>query len=140
MAATRPAILAALKALLVAQVTAVAGKVYLPWDDQPETATAPLLQVDVADTDVNPDQIIGLWEHTILVRIGAVVTGKFNYQSAWDLLDAVSAAIQGNATLSGLATRIEITGAADHVTVAGDKLLWPHLSATIIYRTTRGTL
>lgn len=140
MATSRATILAALKTLLVNGVSAVAGKVYLPWDDQPELSNAPLLQLEIADTTIDPDQIIGQWEHTVAVNIGAVKTGKFDYSTTWDILGAAAAAINSNPTLNGTVNRIEITGAADSVTVAGDKVLWPHLQAVIVYRTTKGTL
>lgn len=139
MAAQRPAILAALKALLAAQVTAVAGRVYLPWDAIPESAET-FLQIEVADTSIDTDVIIGQWEHAVSLRIGAVVKGKFNIQAAWDLLAASAAGLLTDLPLGGLVDRMDFTGAADHITEAGDRVLWPHIELTIIYRTTRGTL
>jgi len=140
MATKRATILAALQTLLKTGVTGVSNRVYLPWDNQPDLADAPLLQIEIADTTIDPDQIIGQWEHTVAVNIGAVKTGKFDYSATWDLLNAAASTIAANATLSGNANRIEITGAADSVTVAGDRILWPHLTAIIIYRTMKGAL
>jgi len=140
MSTVRATILAAFKALLVAGVPAVSGRVYLPWDDQPDTETAPFLQVAIDDASIDPDVIIGQWEHTIPVRIGAVKTGKFDYSAVWELLGSTAAAISANPTLTGQAQWIEITGSADSVTVAGEKILWPHLTAVMVYRTTKGTL
>lgn len=140
MAATRPAILAALKALLATQVTAVAGKVYLPWDAIPQPEPDKMLQIEVADTTINPDAIIGQWEHVITARIGAVVKGKFDIQAAWDLMAASTTGLLTDLSLGGLAARIDFVRAADHITEAGDRILWPHIELQIIYRTTRGTL
>ena len=139
MAATRPAILAALKALLVAQVTGVSGKVYLPWDAIPESATT-YLQIEVEDSQVDPSETIGRWLHRVPLRIGAVVMGKFDIQAVWNILDATSAAILADGTLSGQVQRVEVTGAADSVTVAGDRILWPHITAEIAYFTPSGAL
>lgn len=136
----RATILAALKTMLVNNVTAVAGRVYLPWDDQPDIDNAPCLQLAVDEGSIDPDQIIGQWEHTVPVKIAALKTGKFDYSATWDLLASVATAINSNPSMSGLVNRIEITGSADSVTVAGDKILWPHLAATITYRTTKGAL
>lgn len=139
MAATRPAILAALKTLLAAQVTAVAGRVYLPWDAIPESAET-FLQIEVAATSIDTDVIIGQWEHAVTLRIGAVVKGKFNIQTAWDLIAASAAGLLTDLSLGGLVARMDFVGAADHITEAGDRILWPHIELQIIYRTTRGTL
>lgn len=140
MPATRPVILAALQTLLKSGVTAVSNRVYLPWDNPADIEDAPMLQIAVEDGSVDPDVIIGQWEHTISIRIAAVVAGKFNYQTTWDILNAAATAINANPTLTGQVNRIEITGAGDSVTVAGDKILWPHLSAIITYRTAKGSL
>lgn len=139
MAATRPAILAALKALLAAQVTAVAGKVYLPWDAIPETAET-FLQIEVEDSQVDPSETIGRWLHRVPLRIGAMVKGKFDAQATWNVLNDTSAAILANGTLSGQVQRMEVTGAGDSVTVAGDKILWPHITVEIAYFTPAGAI
>lgn len=131
---------AALKALLINSVTAVSGRVYLLWDDQPDVEHAPYLQIAFEDATIDPDVIIGQWEHTVPVKIAALKTGKFDYIGTWDLLNSVSASINSNPNLSGLVSRIEITGKGDHITIAGDKILWPHLTGVIVYRTTKGLL
>lgn len=138
MAATRPAILAALKALLVAQVTAVAGKVYLPWDAIPETAET-FLQVEVAGYRFS-DALTGYWDHVLTVRIGAVIKGKFNAQTTWDLLDGSLHALHGVETMGGTATRTTLEGGDDHITEAGDRIMWPHIEVNIYYRTLEGHL
>ena len=140
MSTARATILAALKTLLISGVTAVSGRVYLPWDDQPDVENAPYLQIAVEDGGINPDVIIGQWEHSLSIKIGAVKSGKFDYAATWELLESAAAAINGNPTLTGSVNRIEITGSADSVTVAGDRILWPHVTAEITYRTMKGTL
>jgi hypothetical protein len=134
----RATILAALKTTLQAGVTAVSNRVYLPWDDQPETASNPLLQIEIADTVVDDSESIGQWLHTITLRIGAVKAGKFDYAATWDLLQAAATALAGSAIAD--AQRVDITGCADSVTVTGDRLLWPHLEAQIVYLTPAGQL
>lgn len=132
--------MAAFKAVLVAGVPAVSGRVYLPWDDMPDIDNAPMLQIAIDEAQIDPDQIIGQWEHTVPIKIGSIKAGKFDYAAVWDLLNDALAALKTDPTLSGLVQRIEINGAADHLTVAGDRVLWPHLAASIVFRTTRGAL
>lgn len=137
MSATRPVILAALKTLLINGVTAVAGKVYLPWDNPPETSSAPFLEIITQDSTID-QEIIGVWTHTIPIKIGCVQTGKFDYPTVWDILDTVASTIEASRTLSGSAVSINITGDEDSITTNNDRILWPHLTADIIYRTTKG--
>jgi len=138
MSAIRPVILAALKAVLVANVTAVNGRVYLPWDNQPDLADAPLLQIEVDDAQIDDAESMGVWVHTLPVRIGAVKTGKFDYQTTWDLLATVTSTLL-TTSVSGC-QRVDVSGSADSVTVAGDKLLWPHINVDLVYLTTAGTI
>lgn len=140
MPAQRPVILEALKALLKAGVAAVSNRVYLPWDNMPETAAGAMIQIAIDDSSTDGGAIIGLWEHQIPVKIGAIKGGKFDYQAVWDILHLAAGAIMADYTLAGQVESIEITGQADHLTQAGDRILWPHLSATITYRTQRGAL
>ena len=140
MPAKRPVILTALADLLKTGVPAVANRVYLPWESVPELTTVAVIQIAIDDSTTDPGVVIGLWEHSVPVKIGAIKSGKFDYQAVWDILNAAAAAIQNNYTLSGTVESIEITGQADHLTQAGDRILWPHLAATITYRTQRGAL
>jgi len=140
MAAQRPAVFAALKTALVNGVTAVNGRVYLPWDAQPETVTAAAIEIAIEDSIIDDSVIIGTWEHRIDIKIGCVKQGKFDYAAIWEILNASSAAIAADPTLSGNATRIELTGGGDHIVVAGEKILWMHISAQIVYRTQKGSL
>jgi hypothetical protein len=140
MAAKRPVVLEALKTLLKAGVAAVANRVYLPWDSVPDLENAPMLQISIEDSTTDPGAIIGLWEHKVPVNIGAIKTGKFDYQAVCDLLNSAAAAIFADYTLAGQVESIDITGQADHLTQAGERILWPHLTATITYRTPRGAL
>lgn len=140
MPAQRPVILEALKALLKAGVATVSNRVYLPWDAMPEHDAGPMIQIAIDDSSTDSGAIIGLWEHTVPVKVGAIKGGKFDYQAVWDILNSAAGAIQADHTLSGTVESIEITGGADHLTQAGDRILWPHLAATITYRTQRGAL
>lgn len=139
MAATRPLIFSTLKSLLQGGVPAVSQRVYLPWDDMPDVDNMPVLQIAIDNTDV---ELVGISHsrHTVQISVAALRPGKFDYQATWNMLSSVSAVFATNYTLSGKAEVVTITGAADHVTVAGDKILWPHLTATIIYRTPLGEL
>ena len=138
MSAQRPVILEALKTLLKSGVPAVSNRVYLPWDLHNDVY--PMIQIGIEDSNVDPDAIIGQWEHTINIKIGAVQTGKFDHQAVWDLLSAAVTAISANQTLGGSVRSIEITGCSDSLIVAGDKMLWPHLAVNIVYRTQKGNL
>ncbi len=140
MAAKRPVILEALKTLLKAGVSAVANRVYLPWDAMPDLDNAPMLQIAIDDSSTDAGAIIGMWEHVVPVNIGAIKTGKFDYQAVCDLLNTAAGAIFADYTLGGQVESIEITGQADHLTQGGDRILWPHLTARIVYRTQRGAL
>ncbi|MCX5875308.1 MAG: hypothetical protein NT087_03220 [Deltaproteobacteria bacterium] len=140
MPAQRPVILEALKTLLKAGVAAVSNRVYLPWEALPEHDAGAMLQIAIDDSTTDAGVVIGLWEHTVPVKIGAIKAGKFDYQAVWDILNAAAAAIQANYTLAGSVESIEITGQADHLIQGGDRILWPHLAATITYRTQRGAL
>jgi len=140
MAAQRPAILAALQSLLKSGVPAVSNRVYLPWDNIPELENAPMIQIAVEDAEIDTGQLLGPWVHKIRVRIGFIKTGKFDHQAAWDIVAAAATAISAGYTLGGLVESINLTGAADHLETAGDRILWPHLTAEIIYRTDPGAL
>lgn len=140
MAAQRPVILEALKTLLKAGVSTVSNRVYLPWDNMPEHDAGAMIQITIEESTIDMEQLLGQWVHTVPVKIGAIKSGKFDYQAVWDILTAAAAAISGNYTLSGLVETINPAGGADHLIVAGDRILWPHLSAEIIYRTDPGKL
>jgi len=141
MAAKRPLVLAAFKAALVSGAPLATGGAFLPWDAMPDAKEAgPLIQIEIVDSDMDDSECIGQWVHRIQVRIGAVVSGVFDYPAVWEILQQASQALAVSGTLGGLVQRIDITGAADSVTVAADKVLWPHLSADIIYLTPAGSL
>lgn len=141
MTAQRPIILAALQDALIDSVISVDGNVVLPWDAQLDPReVGPIIQIQVLDGDVDNGEAIGQWLHRVPVRIGAVVAGAFDYAAAWEIVNDASAAIMADATLGGTAWRVEITGAADALEVAGEKILWPHLQATIYYLTPLGYL
>lgn len=139
MSAKRPQVLEALKALLVAGVPAVSSRVYLPWDAIPDNSGV-FIQIEVADSEVDDSEVIGSWLHRVSVRIGAVRSGKFDIQAVWDLLNTASAAIMADCTLSGTVQRIDITGAADSLHEAGERILWPHIAAEIVYLTPAGAI
>lgn len=139
--AQRPLILAALQATLAAGVPLAAGRVYLPWDTLPELReVGTLLQIDIGETEVDDLVILGRWQHLVHVRIGAIKAGVYDYPVVWQLLNAAAAAIAADPTLGGTCWRIDITGMADFITQAGDRIMWPHLDATIYYLTPVGSL
>lgn len=139
MSATRPVIFAALKTLLKTEVTAVSNRVYLPWDDQPETSAAPFLQIEVISSTVS-EAGIAFWDHTVTIAVGCVKTGKFDYQSTWDILSAASSTLAAHYTLGGVAINTIVSDPADEIIVEGTKILWPHFRAAITYRTAIGTI
>lgn len=138
MSAHRPAILEALKALLVAGMPDLSGRVYLPWESLPENGTNPLIQFDVDDSQIDDAETIGSWVQTMPVRIGYIRYGKFNYSATWEQLNTITGLIR-NASISGI-QRIDITGASDSVTEAGNKILWPHIVADVVYLTPAGEI
>jgi hypothetical protein len=138
MSAHRPAILEALKALLVTGLPDLSGRVYLPWEPLPETGTQPLVQFDVDDSQIDDSETIGSWVQTMPVRIGYIRYGKFDYAATWQQLNTITGLIR-NASISGI-QRIDITGAADNITEAGNKILWPHLAVDVVYLTAAGEL
>ena len=88
-------------------------------------------QIDDAET-------IGSWVQTMPVRIGLVRYGKFDYAATWQQLNTITGLIR-NASISGV-QRIDITGASDSITEAGNKILWPHLAIDVVYLTAAGEL
>ena len=140
MAAKRPVILEALKTLLKTGVPAVSNRVYLPWDAMPEIEAGAMIQIAIDDSGIDNGAIISQWKHTVPVKIGAIKSGKFDYQAVWDILNAAAIAIAANYTLTGQVVRVDLTGGADHLTQAGDRILWPHLTAEIVYLTPQGAL
>jgi hypothetical protein len=118
---------------------AVTG-VYLPWQEHDARERDPYLLIDIDDTSVDTGEVIGQWVHTIGVKVLAVVQGQPDIQAAWDLLADASAAIQADTTLGGLCQRVDVTGAADAITVSGNRILSPHIQAEIVYLTAAGTL
>ena len=140
MAAQRPVILETLRDLLEAEVLAVNSRVCFPWDAKLNPDDGSMLQVAMGESTVDNGDTIGMWLHRINIKIGAVVAGSFDYPEAWAILDDVAAAIAADYTLSGSCEYITVTGCGDSIDVAGDKIMWPHLAATIEYMTPRGAL
>lgn len=139
MSTKRATILAALKAQLAADVSAVAGRVYLPWDSLPENDRMPYLQIELLDAEVDDSESIGQWLHRIPMRVGLLMPGKFDHAATWEIMAAVAACLLLNGTIAG-AQRIDVTGCADSVTVAGERILWPHIAADLVYLTAAGSL
>lgn len=138
MSATRPAILTELKALLVAGMPDLSGRVYLPWEPLPENGTNTLVQFDVDDSQIDDTETIGNWVQTMPIRIGLIRYGKFDYAATWEQLNTITGLVH-SASISGV-QRIDIIGAADSITEAGNKIFWPHLAIDVVYLTAAGTL
>lgn len=138
MTAKLPTILNALKALLSSGISSVTNCVYLPWDTVPDDKQL-LLQIAVDDASIDDSESMGSWQHTLPVQIGAVHYGKFDYSATWEVLNSVTDLLRAT-TLANTVQRIDITGSGDSITVAGDKILWPHVSANIVYLTPAGAL
>jgi hypothetical protein len=139
MAAQRPVILEALRSTLALAVT-TGERICFPWDAQLDPKDGPMIQVAMGEGRIDDGYTIGLWRHLVSIRIGAVVAGAFDYPSTWDILAEVSAALVDDYTLGGTCTSITFTGCGDSIEVAGDKIMWPHLAATIEYMTPQGAV
>jgi hypothetical protein len=141
MAAQRPLIMAALKQALVTGVTLVAGRVYLPWEAMPDPREeGQLLQIDLGESEVDDSEVIGKWMHRVQVRLGCVRAGVFDYPAVWEVLNQVASTLLVSPPLGGTVWRVELTGCADSIEVAGDKIMWPHLAITLFYLTPAGAL
>lgn len=141
MAAQRPLVLAALKAVLSSNVPLVAGRICLPWDDRIDPREGgQLLDIEIGDTEIDDSEVLGMWLHKIPVRLGAVRAGVFDYPAVWEILHQAAQALLADPDLGGVAERVEIVGGSDSVEMGGSRIIWPHLQCEIYYLTPIGSL